>query len=666
VNVKVANGNRWLPPLLGGVLAAVLGLALRIMPLGQSLVLTSYDELFRFSARDVTNVVSLVQLDGGIFQHMALERSRLAELLNRLADDGCPLVVMDILFQTNTTAEADQLLAEAMRRQRALVLARELVLDRQTQHPIVTAVPIYPAFTNAVTSWGVAGGEGMQDEPQRQHWPFENPQGQYPSLAWQAARLAGTALSAPPEGAWLRYYGRKGDWTSHSLESALRASSGVFGTNIVFIGARPISPDPGVAETDKFLTPYSRRFREAVGGVEINVTQFLNLMNGDWLRRWPGWAEALILLAAGLVPALLLRRLGRLAVCGVALAVMASVYLASVSWSFFSNHWFPYLLVVGVQVPFVLAWTLATPWLFRWEAPSAMPSVTSEEQDTEVIPQQVPEELEDYERFGPPFGEGAFGQVWVVRSAIGEWLALKQVYHDRFGPETSKFEMELEGIRKYKPISHQHPGLLRIDFVSRKRRAGYFYYVMELGDSREPGWETDPGRYRPRDLKTACQEREGGRLPLAECLELGVKLADALDFLHRQGLTHRDIKPSNIIFVGGEPKLADVGTITNLRTEDQIKTMVGSLGYMPPPGEPPGTRQADLFSLGMVLYVISTGRDPVVQFPEVSTIWVEEERHRAFSRVIHRACHPDPTRRYASAAEMKEDMEKARVEMGTM
>jgi serine/threonine protein kinase len=75
---------------------------------------------------------------------------------------------------------------------------------------------------------------------------------------------------------------------------------------------------------------------------------------------------------------------------------------------------------------------------------------------------------------------------------------------------------------------------------------------------------------------------------------------------------------------------------------------------MPPPPEPPGTVRADIYALGMVLYVASTGREPEF-FPNLSTTLMERTGHAEFIRlnaVILKACQPDPARRYASAAEM--------------
>src|SRR5206468_8498345 len=118
--------------------------------------------------------------------------------------------------------------------------------------------------------------------------------------------------------------------------------------------------------------------------------------------------------------------------------------------------------------------------------------------------------------------------------------------------------------------------------------------------------------YSPRTLKSEIGRHR--RIPFAECLEISLALATALDHLHQHGLIHRDIKPSNVIFVHGVPKLADIGLVTDVGA---TISYVGTEGFLPPEG--PGTPQADIYSLGKVLYEISTGRDRL-EFPELPTL----------------------------------------------
>src|SRR4030095_6498622 len=83
---------------------------------------------------------------------------------------------------------------------------------------------------------------------------------------------------------------------------------------------------------------------------------------------------------------------------------------------------------------------------------------------------------------------------------------------------------------------------------------------------------------------------------------------------------------------------------------------------MPPPPESPGTPQADIYGLGMVLYVIRTGNDPSF-FPQVSTTLVAEPEPEAFlplNAVILQACQPAQRLRYSSAAEMRIALEDVR------
>jgi serine/threonine protein kinase len=192
-----------------------------------------------------------------------------------------------------------------------------------------------------------------------------------------------------------------------------------------------------------------------------------------------------------------------------------------------------------------------------------------------------------------------------------------------------------------------------VDFVSEKNLE-YFYYVMELGDSLQPDWQREPSTYQPRDLVSDRAQLRGRRLPVKECVRIGLILCEALEFLHQQGMTHRDIKPQNIIFINDQPKLADLGLITDIRPADQVRTLVGTPGYMPPSPERPGTVSADIYALGMVLYVLCTGRAPAL-FPEVATTLVntgEPPEFLPLNDVIMKACQPFPADRFASAAQM--------------
>jgi serine/threonine protein kinase len=145
-------------------------------------------------------------------------------------------------------------------------------------------------------------------------------------------------------------------------------------------------------------------------------------------------------------------------------------------------------------------------------------------------------------------GQGGYGEVWMARNALGTLRAVKVVWRKNFAEERP-YEREFHGIGKFEPITRKHEGLIDLYHVGRNDEDGYFYYVMELADDVAGG--SGDGEYRPRTLREEL--RAHGRLPVAKVLEIGAKLASALDHLRRAGLVHRDIKPSNIIFVDGVP-----------------------------------------------------------------------------------------------------------------
>lgn len=245
-------------------------------------------------------------------------------------------------------------------------------------------------------------------------------------------------------------------------------------------------------------------------------------------------------------------------------------------------------------------------------------------------------------------GRGSYGEVWLAKNALGLYRAVKVLHRSSFG-EDRPFEREFAGIQRFEPVSRSHESQLNILHVGRT--ADLFYYVMELADDQGHGPAIDEATYTPRTLRSELLFR--GRLPVDECVRLGLALATALGHLHRHGLVHRDIKPSNIVFVNGLPKLADIGLVAQA---EHTMSFVGTEGYLPPEG--PGTVQADLFSLGKVLYEISTGNDRQ-QFPELPTELTELPDRAAlaeFNEVLVRACAPDVKQRYQTAAEMHADL----------
>lgn len=659
--------------LIAGVLTVLAGVTLWKVTLGEAWENASYDYIFRFSARGVTQKVVLVVMDNDAYRQMsqvrtqAWDRKLHAELLNRLADDGCALTVFDVFFQFPGETNVDEMLTDAMRRHTNLVLMGWISeLDTPGAEVGKATPPAEPFLSAARTNWGIGWVDPdlgvVEENPRtgkkilRRHWPFAEP-AFYQSLPVAAARLS-TGLEIPEaEERWLRYYRERGAWTTISYDRVSEQAPNFFRNKIVFIGSKPKTPLPDDEPEDEFRTPYTRWTGRSAGGVEILATEFLNLVNREWLRRPAGWLEVVVFIVTGTLMVLALQRVRPLRAVGIAMASSLGVVIAGVSLTHFTNYWFPYLIMAGAQIPVALACKLVTAW--RPEPVTRTVYVP----DKRAVAGEA--NVPDYEIFEPPFGEGAFGKVWLARNAIGQWQAFKSIYLAKFNNNPGPYEREFNGIKRYKPISDKHPGLLRVDFVSRKKSEGYFYYVMELADSLTPGWEEKPALYKPRDLAAVRAQAPNRRLPIRECMAIGITIAEALEFLHSQKLTHRDIKPSNILFVNGRPKLGDVGLVTDVKADNPENTAIGTIGYMAPPPEPLGTVQADVYALGMVLYVISTGRDPKL-FPELSATLVEETEHVQFLRwnqIILKACNPDRAQRYHTAADLRNALLKLASEL---
>jgi eukaryotic-like serine/threonine-protein kinase len=166
------------------------------------------------------------------------------------------------------------------------------------------------------------------------------------------------------------------------------------------------------------------------------------------------------------------------------------------------------------------------------------------------------------------------------------------------------------------------------------------------------------------DGRSLAAYTEGDKLlPMAQVLDIAFKCCSALDHAHRHGLVHRDIKPANILLQeNGEVKVTDFGTALALRTDvTQIAGIVGSPSYMAPEQvrEQVCTHRSDMFSLGIVLYQLLTGRNPFEGETDFTTMYrintempsppslLRPELPVPANQAIMRALAKDPAERFA-------------------
>jgi len=251
---------------------------------------------------------------------------------------------------------------------------------------------------------------------------------------------------------------------------------------------------------------------------------------------------------------------------------------------------------------------------------------------------------------------GGMGVVFEARQiSLNRKVALKMILTGELANDTEvkRFYTEAEAAAHL-----DHPAIVQIFEVGQHEEQHYFSMAFVDGESLA---------HRLADGPLPCREAAGILAPVAE----------AIDYAHRRGVVHRDLKPSNILFDGeGHPKVTDFGLAKKVEGDSELTLsgqIMGTPSYMPPE-QAAGARRgavgpaADVYALRATLYAAVTGRPPFHAASPLDTLLqvigdepVSPRRlNAAVDRDIETIClkclKKEPARRYASAAELAEDL----------
>jgi len=244
---------------------------------------------------------------------------------------------------------------------------------------------------------------------------------------------------------------------------------------------------------------------------------------------------------------------------------------------------------------------------------------------------------------------------------LDRYVAIK-VLHSFLADEKdflTRFQREAKIVATFR-----HPNIVQVYDFDHDEETNSYYMVMEFVDGPT--------------LKTRLREmsEEGHGLPFEDSIRIVLAVANALDYAHQQGMVHRDVKPANVILTQtGQTILSDFGIarMINTSTLTASGAMVGTPAYMAPEQGMGhiGDERADIYSLGAVLYQLVTGHLPFEADTPLGTVLkhinaplapptdLVPDLPPSIEAVIMRALAKDPDKRYQTARELADDLERA-------
>ena len=247
-------------------------------------------------------------------------------------------------------------------------------------------------------------------------------------------------------------------------------------------------------------------------------------------------------------------------------------------------------------------------------------------------------------------GTGAFGTVWLAHDDVLEAPVAVKVLADNWAHRLDIVDRFLSEARLLRRADSNR--VVQVYDIG-ELPDGRPYFVMEYADAGTLA-----------DLLTA------GPLPVSEALRLTALAARGAAALHKAGIVHRDIKPTNVLLRSAPDGshrvlLADLGLAKSLAQGSGLTLAAGSAGYQPPEQAQPGygiDERADVYSLGAVGYELLTGTVPGAPGQVVRPDRLRPDVSPDVQRALLRALEPDRERRWPTAREFAEELERLAAE----
>jgi len=266
-----------------------------------------------------------------------------------------------------------------------------------------------------------------------------------------------------------------------------------------------------------------------------------------------------------------------------------------------------------------------------------------------------PQKLGDFQ-IGEEIGRGGMGIVYHAhQTSLGRDVALKLILHGRQAApaDQARFQAEVAAAAQL-----DHPNIIPIYEVGQQQ--GWQYFGMKLIEG-----------------ETLAQKIANQPLSESAAVQLIKTVARAIQYAHQQGVIHRDLKPANILIdQDNNPHVSDFGLAkqaTSSVSLTQSGLILGTPAYMSPEQAAGGrgivSPASDVYSLGVILYELFTGRPPFQASTPVDTMLMVLEQEPLPPRLLNRSLNRDlelivlrclqkpPELRYPSAAALADDLE---------